>query len=87
MKKGESFAKIFETQYGQILFYCDYDPQEDQSTTHQVMTFDSVMVDVALNYKGENQEQKMREKFDNIDMSDAEIRAKTIFDLVDWCEE
>lgn len=81
MKKGESFAKIFETQYGQILFYCDYDPQKDQSITHQVMTFDSVMVDLALNYDGDNQTERMKEKFDNIDIKDAEIRAKTIFDL------
>lgn len=57
----ETFAKIIETPTTQVLYYVDYDPDDDMTVLHQIIrTSDGITADVAARFDGTNQEKAQR---------------------------
>ena len=80
MIAGQQFARVFDTPYGQILFYTESNNDENEEQLHQTMTFDGCSLDMKAVYKSE---EKCREALESIDAVKAEGLARYLVKVAD----
>ena len=71
--KDDTFAKLFETEEGQVLCYNEYDPDTDITTIHQITLIDGVTVHAKIDLNGDKQEFSSMKYLDNFNQEKADL--------------
>ena len=65
------FARVFDTEKTQVLFYYEYEPDDEQTVFHQILDFEAGRVDLAIRFDGDIIE-KVAARLANLTQSDAD---------------
>lgn len=82
IKMLDNFAKVFNTDKGQILFFTEYSEEEDKTMLHQMMQTEHFTVDMVLGYEGHEQGKNAQNALDILDQPAAEIVANSIYKII-----
>ena len=76
-----NWAKTFDTQYGQVLTYYEFDPEEENYVFHKIIKTPECELDAKISSKNEDVAIRLFDKFS--DQKHAEEFAKAAFEFAE----